>query len=111
MKIVSMARGSGDAGRNKFSEARVRYVCAPRNRDLYLACFLSRSLCGHSGRNHQGHPRVRFTEQTMMRRGRMSYKHLILTLLAGMLALSACTASFSAGDRGYYDSRGYYHRY
>jgi len=41
----------------------------------------------------------------------MSYKHLILTLLAGMLALSACTASFSAGDRGYYDSRGYYHRY
>ena len=41
----------------------------------------------------------------------MSYKHLVLALVAGMLVLSACSASLSVGDRGYYDSRGYYHRY
>src|SRR5262249_25646432 len=37
-KIVSMARGSGDAGRNKFSEDCVRYVCAPR-RPGSLSCL------------------------------------------------------------------------
>ena len=42
----------------------------------------------------------------------MAYKHLALVVLAGMLALSACSASVrTAPAPGYYDSYGYYHRY
>ena len=44
----------------------------------------------------------------------MAIKRLIFVVVAGMLALSACTATVTAGHPahyGYYDSYGYYHRH